>query len=291
MRASRSASSSHAFTCRIASSRAGMPAGKRDRSKPSRFTPDWPFAAERRTRRFPPDAAPLAVVARERAALLFVLRAAVLPLALEDPATPWARLRWAPSDAGRVNVFPHSGQTNSPDFGSGAERLRGLIERSFPCGGPFKYFLFQDTDTEFETRRCQSSSLACDTRARGRDRSARDSQRRPRRLPRREGPRGLRGRDAQRYARDHLPATQRPQAIHEWQRPGTLRRSGERRRSRNDAPSGAATHISGTVRCESAVPTGGHGMASKDKNAKKSMEKKPAQKTLKEKRQAKKAKK
>ena len=32
-------------------------------------------------------------------------------------------------------------------------------------------------------------------------------------------------------------------------------------------------------------------MASKDKNAKKSMEKKPAQKTLKEKRQAKKAKK
>ena len=35
---------------------------------------------------------------------------------------------------------------------------------------------------------------------------------------------------------------------------------------------------------------GGHDMASKDKNAKKSMEKKPAQKTLKEKRQAKKAK-
>ena len=35
---------------------------------------------------------------------------------------------------------------------------------------------------------------------------------------------------------------------------------------------------------------GGHGMATKDKNTKKSMEKKPAQKTLKEKRQAKKAK-
>jgi len=34
----------------------------------------------------------------------------------------------------------------------------------------------------------------------------------------------------------------------------------------------------------------GHSMASKDKNTKKSMEKKPAQKTLKEKRQAKKAK-
>jgi hypothetical protein len=39
-----------------------------------------------------------------------------------------------------------------------------------------------------------------------------------------------------------------------------------------------------------AVPTGGNRVASKDKNSKKSMEKKPAQKTLKEKRQAKKAK-
>jgi hypothetical protein len=36
---------------------------------------------------------------------------------------------------------------------------------------------------------------------------------------------------------------------------------------------------------------GGQGMGTKDKNAKKSMEKKPAQKTLKEKRLAKKAKK
>ena len=36
---------------------------------------------------------------------------------------------------------------------------------------------------------------------------------------------------------------------------------------------------------------GGQSMASKDKNTKKSMEKKPAQKTLKEKRQAKRAKK
>jgi hypothetical protein len=40
----------------------------------------------------------------------------------------------------------------------------------------------------------------------------------------------------------------------------------------------------------SSVPTGEGCMASKDKNSKKSMEKKPAQKTLKEKRQAKKAK-
>ena len=38
-------------------------------------------------------------------------------------------------------------------------------------------------------------------------------------------------------------------------------------------------------------PEGGQNMATKDKNTKKSMEKKPAQKTLKEKRQAKKAKK
>ena len=41
----------------------------------------------------------------------------------------------------------------------------------------------------------------------------------------------------------------------------------------------------------SSDPTGGQSMASKDKNTKKSMEKKPAQKTLKEKRAAKKAKK
>ena len=38
-------------------------------------------------------------------------------------------------------------------------------------------------------------------------------------------------------------------------------------------------------------PHGGQNMVTKDKNTKKSMEKKPAQKTLKEKRQAKKAKK
>jgi hypothetical protein len=38
------------------------------------------------------------------------------------------------------------------------------------------------------------------------------------------------------------------------------------------------------------TPLGGRNMTSKDKNTKKSMEKKPAQKTLKEKRQAKKAK-
>jgi hypothetical protein len=42
---------------------------------------------------------------------------------------------------------------------------------------------------------------------------------------------------------------------------------------------------------EVSPPTGGQKMATKDKNTKKSMEKKPAQKTLKEKRKAKKAKK
>jgi len=61
-----------------------------------------------------------------------------------------------------MNVFPHSGQTNSPDFASGAERLRGLIEMSFHCGGAFNYFLFQDTDTEFEMRAAakEAASLA-----------------------------------------------------------------------------------------------------------------------------------
>jgi hypothetical protein len=30
------------------------------------------------------------------------------------PLTAWARLRWAPSEAARLNVLPHSGQVNSP---------------------------------------------------------------------------------------------------------------------------------------------------------------------------------
>jgi hypothetical protein len=50
-------------------------------------------------------------------------------------------------------------------------------------------------------------------------------------------------------------------------------------------------HPGPRLKVSSASTKGGQGMATKDKNTKKSMEKKPAQKTLKEKRQAKKAKK
>jgi hypothetical protein len=75
---------------------------------------------------------PLVLLAREPAAPLLPARAGVVPLALtaafDDPATPCARLRWAPSEAGRVNVLPHSGQTNVPDFSLVAGRLRGLVE-------------------------------------------------------------------------------------------------------------------------------------------------------------------
>ena len=48
--------------------------------------------------------------------------------------------------------------------------------------------------------------------------------------------------------------------------------------------------ILGTADSLLSHPQGGQNMATKDKNTKKSMEKKPAQRTLKEKRQAKKAK-
>src|SRR5204863_5959813 len=34
--------------------------------------------------------------------------------ARELPATPWLRLRCAPNACGRLNVLPHSGQTNAP---------------------------------------------------------------------------------------------------------------------------------------------------------------------------------
>src|SRR3954452_20198978 len=104
MRARRSASSSHALTCRIASSRAGIPVGKRDRSRPSRSTAGfWP-PVECRTRRTRPTPealgalAPLAFDALRAIAPvlrldtpLLVARVAVLLRALagfEDPATP-----------------------------------------------------------------------------------------------------------------------------------------------------------------------------------------------------------
>src|SRR4029077_18898723 len=33
---------------------------------------------------------------------------------VEAPATPWARFRWAPKEAARLNVLPHSGHLNVP---------------------------------------------------------------------------------------------------------------------------------------------------------------------------------
>jgi hypothetical protein len=33
---------------------------------------------------------------------------------VDEPATPCTLFRWAPSEAARVKLFPHSGQTNSP---------------------------------------------------------------------------------------------------------------------------------------------------------------------------------
>jgi hypothetical protein len=47
------------------------------------------------------------------------------------PATPWTRLRCEPSAAALINVRPHSGQTNSPDFSLGVVRLPGLIACSY----------------------------------------------------------------------------------------------------------------------------------------------------------------
>lgn len=35
---------------------------------------------------------------------------------VDVPTTPWARLRCAPSEAGRVNVLPHSGQVSAPSL-------------------------------------------------------------------------------------------------------------------------------------------------------------------------------
>ena len=68
--------------------------------------------------------------------LLEVVVLVRLPAAfLEVPATPWVILRCAPSEAPRVNVFPHSGQVRA----SGAGVVVALVARvaigcSFPSG-------------------------------------------------------------------------------------------------------------------------------------------------------------
>src|SRR5438874_1393904 len=80
---------------RTTSSRAGMPFGKSVARRRSRLTPPV-------LRR--PSVAARAVAPR-RVVVLF-RRAAV-----DVPATPCARRRWAPSAAARAKVFPHSGQS------------------------------------------------------------------------------------------------------------------------------------------------------------------------------------
>src|SRR5438309_2627071 len=102
---------------------------------------------------------------------------------------------------------------------------------------------------------------------------------RARRVPRPEGRRGLRDRDSHRHACDHLPTPERSPTLHERRRRRTLRGRSRRRWNGDDAFGRTTTDMKG-----------GQTMATKDKNTRKSSEKKPAQKTLKEKRQAKKAK-
>lgn len=82
-----------------------------------------------------------------------------------------------------------------------------------------------------------------DNWAGGRDRPGRKSQKRSRRVPRREGRRGLHDRDPHRDARDHRPPAERRQTLHERRRPWTLRGRGRRRWNRQDAAGRAATYV------------------------------------------------
>jgi hypothetical protein len=86
-------------------SRAGRPLGNSACRSASRLT--TAAAPSREARRV------RAAVRRRPLAAALTLRR-LLVRALLAPATPWARLRWAPSEAARVNVFPHSGQVSSP---------------------------------------------------------------------------------------------------------------------------------------------------------------------------------
>src|SRR6476646_9808755 len=111
MRARRSASLSQSLTASITSWRGGIPAGKRARRSASRSTgcaPPLGAAAVERPRLL------LVVVLRLLEALALVR---VLVAFLEVPATPWVILRCAPSEAARVNVFPHSGQVSASAAG------------------------------------------------------------------------------------------------------------------------------------------------------------------------------
>ena len=96
-RASRSAWLSHPFSSRITLSRAGMPFGKSVARRASRST----------------VAVAVRALALRGARVALGVLARVAELA-ERPATPCARFRWAPSDAAREKVLPHSGQVRLP---------------------------------------------------------------------------------------------------------------------------------------------------------------------------------
>ena len=119
-RASCSASSSQALTRRITASRAGTPFGNSAWRSASRLIPLVGLLSEALARPrlrvvcdrvvcaplLPPVLPPL----REP------LRARVRRARVDAPTTPWARLRCAPSEAGRVKVLPHSGHVSAPSL-------------------------------------------------------------------------------------------------------------------------------------------------------------------------------
>jgi hypothetical protein len=116
-RVRRSASSSHALTERMTLSLAGMPFGKSVRRRASRSVE--PLPAE--LARLAGAVVRAPVRARRRRAALPVDEvvdepARVAGVRLVAPGILWVWRRWAPSDAARVNVRPHSGQTNSVVF-------------------------------------------------------------------------------------------------------------------------------------------------------------------------------
>lgn len=105
--ASCSASSSQALARRIISSRAGSPFGKRVCRSASRLMPPPPDEALVRPR------TRVCSRARVMRRVVPLFEAPPLPVRRFDaPDTPCARLRWAPREAARVKVLPHSGQVS-----------------------------------------------------------------------------------------------------------------------------------------------------------------------------------
>jgi hypothetical protein len=111
----------------MTSSLAGIPSGKTDFSKASRSIPSRLATAPGPVRVAARLLIPEPPVAREDE-----LRVGRLIARFARPATPCARLRCAPSAAARLNVRPHSGQTNAPASAAGAvlrEAARLLLAR------------------------------------------------------------------------------------------------------------------------------------------------------------------